>query len=73
MFEPNVTTIAEVARQQGCSRQAIYNAIARGDLNTVMIGRIQMIAKDEAYESYKVQATGGRLHRRYLNKQEREG
>lgn len=74
MLEPNVTTVTGAAREKGCSRQAIYNAIERGDLNIVPLGGLSMVARDEKYRAYHVQATGGRLHRSYQEKhQEREG
>ena len=69
MFEPNVTSVSQAAREKRCTRQAIYNAIERGDLNTVSVGQLTLIAKDEKYESYQVQRTGGRLHKRYVEKQ----
>ena len=64
MIEPNVITVTEVAREQRCSRQAVYNAIKRGDLNTVLLGSQTVIVKDKKYAAYKVQETGGRLHKR---------
>ena len=72
-FEPNVITIGEAAKEKRCTRQALYNAIERGDLNTVMLGRYQVIARDEKYEAYEVQETGGRLHKCYVEEHGQEG
>lgn len=70
MSEPNVILASEAARRKGCTAQAIYNAIDRGDLNAVRMGRYRMVALDEKYEAYRVQETGGRLHEGYQPKQE---
>ena len=64
MIEPNVITVTELAREQECSRQAIYDAIKRGDLSTARLGSHLVIAKDKKYAAYKVRETGGRLHKR---------
>ncbi len=69
MFEPNVITITELAREKGCSRQAIYNAIQRGDLNTTRLGTQTVVVKDTNYEAFQIKETGGRLHKRYAEKQ----
>ena len=68
-MKPNVTSIAEVAREQSCSRQAVYNAIERGDLTAVQVGRVRMIAKDQKYAAFQVKETGGRLHKAYRDRQ----
>ena len=72
MLEPNVITITELARTQKCSRQAIYNAIERGDLNTTRLGTQTVVVKDAKYEAYQVKETGGRLHKRYVEKRKEE-
>lgn len=51
MFEPNVITITEIAREQKCSRQAIYNAIERGDLNAARLGTQTVVVKDAKHEA----------------------
>lgn len=66
--EPNVIIASEAAREKGCTAQAIYNAIDRGDLNAVRMGRHRMVVRDEKYAAYEVKETGGRRHERYLNK-----
>lgn len=68
MFEPNVITITQLAREKKCSRQAIYNAIERGDLNAARLGTQTVIVKDAKYEAYQIKETGGRLHKRYVEK-----
>ena len=68
MFEPNVITVTATACLKGCTRQAVYNAIGRGDLNTVQMGSFTLIAKDEKYQAYKIKETGGRSHKRYSEK-----
>lgn len=68
MPKPNVLTISEAAEEKGCSRQAIYNAIARGQLTRVQLGKITVISRDKRYDAYQVPETGGRLHRHYIEK-----
>ena len=68
MMKPNVITAAEAAREKGCTDQAIYNALDRGDLNEVRMGGMRLILKDAAYRTYQVKATGGRVHKRYQEK-----
>lgn len=50
--QPNVITAAEVARRKGTSRQAIYQAMDRGSVNAVTMGRTRLILVDEALDSY---------------------
>lgn len=73
MTEPNVLPAAEAARRKGCTTQAVYNAIERGDLTGVRVGRHRMVARDEKYDAYRVQETGGRLHETYRKKEEAAG
>jgi len=56
-------TTTEAADRKGCTRQAIINAIGRGDLNATRLGRDWAVADDAALAAYQVQETGGRLHR----------
>ena len=63
--EPNVLLATKAAREKGCTAQAIYNALDRGDLNEVQMGRHRFVVKDEKYEDYTVQETGGRAHSAY--------
>lgn len=64
-MDPNVIPASEAARRKGCTAQAIYNAIGRGDLTAVRMGRSWLVATDEKWEAYAVRETGGRLHRQY--------
>ena len=68
--EPNVLTVAETARQKGCTRQAVYNALDRGDLTEVKMGAQRLVAWDDAFRRYEVKETGGRLHESYRKNQE---
>lgn len=63
MTKPNVLTAAEAAREKDCSRYAIYDAIKRGDLNTVQVGGLRLISRDPKYLQYEVKETGARTHR----------
>ena len=71
-MEPNVILITEAARQKGCTAQALRNAVKRGDLSAVKMGRFTMILRDNRYNNYQVKETGGRLHSRYLKKDDIE-
>jgi len=73
MPEPNILPATEAAREKGCTGQAIYNAIARGDLNGLRMGAHHLVFRDEKYAAYRVQETGGRLHQKYVQKQEKGG
>lgn len=72
MKQPNVILATEAAREKGCSSQAIYNAIDRGDLNEVRMGRHRMVVIDAKYRAYRVQEFGGRLHQRYQAKNQNQ-
>ena len=65
MAEANVIAVAEATKEKGCTAQAIYNALDRGDLTELRMGGIRLILKDEAYAAYQVKQTGGRTHKRY--------
>jgi len=69
MQEPNILPATEAARQKACTAQAIYNAVARGDLNGLRMGAHHLVFRDEKYAAYRVQETGGRLHKQYVWKQ----
>lgn len=72
MPKANVILVTEAAKEKGCTAQALKNAVIRGDLNAVRQGRYWLIVRDEQYDAYEVQQTGGRLHQRYLDKKEEE-
>ena len=63
--EPNVITADEAARRRGCTRQAIYNALDRGDLTEVKMGAQRLVAVNDAFAEYQVRETGGRMHEAY--------
>ena len=65
MEEPNVITADEAARRRGCTRQAIYNALDRGDLAEVKMGAQRLVAVDDAFAEYQVKETGGRTHQAF--------
>ena len=55
---------AEVAARKGCTRQAVRNAIQRGELAAVRVGRAWVVADDAALAAWSVKETGGRAHRK---------
>lgn len=64
-------TTTEAARRKGCTRQAIANAISRGELNARKVGPLWIVADDAALAAWEVKETGGRLHgRRRTNKED---
>ena len=58
---------AEVADQKGCTQMAVRNAIARGDLAAIRLGRTWAVANDERLAEWIVKETGGRTHLRGTN------
>ena len=72
MPEPNIITVAEAAREKGCTRQALYKAVKRGNLNATRQGDAILIFRDQTYQDFTIREAGGRLHKRYLDKQRRE-
>ena len=69
MPEPNVILATEAAREKGCTSQAIYNALDRGDLGEVRMGRHRLVVRDARYRQFEVKKTGGRTHKTYVEKQ----
>lgn len=67
-IEEKVIPVTEAAEEKDCSRQTIHNAVDRGDLNEVRAGHYVLIVRDEKYEAFQVQETGGRMHESYLQK-----
>ena len=63
--EPNVLLATKAAREKDCTAQAIYNALDRGDLNEVRMDRHRFVVRDEKYDEYTVQETGGHAHSTY--------
>lgn len=60
MATANVILATELAREIGCSSQTIYNAIDRGALNEVRMGRHRLVLLDGKCSQFEVQETGGR-------------
>ncbi|WP_412070404.1 hypothetical protein [Rubrivirga sp. IMCC43871] len=60
---PDLITTTEAATRKGCTRQAIINAIERGDLNASKLGPVWAVVDDAALAAYAVRETGGRAHR----------
>lgn len=62
---PDATTIpvSEAARRKECSRQTIYNALERGDLNEVTFpgSSTRLVAVDGRFRGWKPAETGRRV------------
>lgn len=56
-------TTSAAANRKGCTRQAINNAIRRGEINATRHGRAWVIADDAALAAWSVKETGGRAHK----------
>lgn len=54
---------ADVAARKGCTRMAVRNAIHRGEINAVRVGRTWAVSADGALDAWEVRETGGRSHR----------
>ena len=59
----NVTTPSATAKEKGCTTQAIYDALKRGDLTGFRVGESHIIVRDAKYEAYKPYDTGIRITR----------
>ena len=64
MAETKYVSVTEAAKEKGCSRVAIYNAIKRDDLNGEQVGKLTLICRDRKYGAYAVKDTGGRAHKK---------
>lgn len=67
---PHPIPTKEAAARKGCTRQAIINAIQRGELNGRKFGPVWAVDDDDALASWTVKETGGRLHTSYPRTQE---
>lgn len=47
-------SVRQAAEAKGCSRQTIYNAIERGDLNGSRVGTYRVVLRDDAFERWEV-------------------
>lgn len=54
---------SDAARLKGCTAQTLRNAAERGQLTEHRIGRRAFLVRDEAFDAFEVEETGGRLHR----------
>ena len=70
MPKPNVITVSEAARVKGCTTQGIYLALNRDELSEVRMGGTRLVIKDERFRDYQVREFGGRLHKKYQEKQQ---
>lgn len=59
----DLLTYADAARLKGCTAQTIRNAATRGQLTVHRIGRRTFVVRDEAFDAFEVEETGGRLHK----------
>ena len=60
---PPYLSTGDVADRKGCTRMAVRNAIQRGDLNALRVGRAWAVADDDVLASWSVKETGGRAHK----------
>ena len=61
MADPIPTS--EAAARKGCTRQAIINAIQRGEVNGWKLGPVWAVVDDDRLAAWNVKETGGRVHR----------
>lgn len=47
-------SVRQAAEIKGCSRQTIYNAIERGDLNGAKVGTYHVVQQDGAFQAFEV-------------------
>lgn len=50
----NFISVRQAAEIKDCSRQTIYNALDRGDLNGFHAGGFRLVRRDGAFEAWKV-------------------
>ena len=55
----------QAASEKGCTVQAIYLALNRGDLDEDRVDRARLVKANKRYREWAVQDTGGRAHRRH--------
>ena len=54
---------ADAARLKGCTPEALRYAAKHGRLTEHRIGRRAFLVRDEAFDAFEVEETGGRLHK----------
>jgi len=64
MPEPNVISFTAAADEKGCARSTLYRAAEQDRLNTVEVGSVRMILKDEKWADFTPQEKGARVQRR---------
>ena len=61
---PSLISVRQAADAKGCTTQAIYQALDRGDLDDVRIDRARHVRANKRYREWQVKETGGRTHRK---------
>lgn len=69
---PRIIPTSEAADRLGCTRQAVINAIKRGDLNGEKVGPIWTVRDDATLAAYTVPERGGRTHEAYRQRSQEE-
>lgn len=64
MPEPNVISFTAAAEEKDCARSTLYRAAERGQLETVEVGNVRMIVKDENWAAFTPEEKGARVQRR---------
>ena len=49
----NMITVPEAAKRKGCSRQAAWGAVKRGDLDAHKFGRDHLVLVNEKFDEWK--------------------
>lgn len=62
-MEANVITFSAAAEKKNCARSTLYKAASEGRLNTTTVGSTKMIFRDDRWESFEPEMTGGRIHK----------
>ena len=61
---PALISVRQAAEEKGCTTQAIYQALDRGDLDDMRIDRARHVRANKRYREWAVKQTGGRTHKR---------
>lgn len=68
----DLLSVPDAARLKGCTEPTIRNAGRAGRLTVHQIGRRVFIVRDDAFDAFEVEETGGRLHKRRGAKNQRQ-
>lgn len=60
----DLLAVSDAARLKGCTPATIRNAVKAGRLTVHRIGHRVFVVRDDAFEAFEVEETGGRLHKR---------